>query len=75
MRSISSCVSGARLGSSPRSACNTGRTGRRQWVQAQLRVVRLAAPAMRILGAIVDEEQKVSRRQPLDQTVQQGLCF
>ena len=45
----------------------------RQWVEPQLRVVGLTAPAMLILGAVVDQQQQVGRRQAFDQTVEQRL--
>ena len=45
----------------------------RQGVEPELRVVGLAAPAMRVLGAVVHEEEHPGRRQALDQTVQDGL--
>ena len=38
-----------------------------------MRVVGLAAPAVLILGAVVDQEQQAGRGQALDQTVEQGL--
>ena len=49
--------------------------GGRQRVEAQLRVVRLAAPAMLILGSVVDQQQEPGRGQALDQAVEQGLRF
>ena len=74
MRAISSCVSGARLGSSPRRACKKlVRTHRRQRVEPQLRVVGLAAPAVLVLGPIIDQQQQPGRGQALDQAVEQGL--
>ena len=47
--------------------------GRRQRVQAQVRVVRLTAPAVLVLRPIVDQEQEPGGRQALDQAVEQGL--
>jgi hypothetical protein len=49
------------------------RTGRRQGVQAQLRIVRLAAPGVLVLRAIIDQEEQTRRRQTLYQTFEQGL--
>ena len=49
------------------------RAGRRQRVEPQLRVVGLAAPAVLVLRAIVDQEQEAGRGQALDQAVEQGL--
>ena len=46
---------------------------RRQRVEPELRVVGLAAPAMLVLGAIVDQQEDPSGRQALDQAVQQRL--
>ena len=46
---------------------------RRQRVEPQLGVVGLAAPAVLVLGAIVDQQEDAGRRQALDQAVQQGL--
>ena len=50
-----------------------GGTGWRQRVEAELRVVGLTAPAVLILGAVVDQEQQTRRRQALDEAVEQGL--
>src|SRR5262249_30904592 len=47
--------------------------GRRQGVEAELRVVRLAAPAVLVLRAIIDQQEQARRRQALHQAVQQGL--
>jgi hypothetical protein len=38
----------------------------RQGIEPELRIVRLAAPAVRVLGAIVHEEEHPGRRQALD---------
>ena len=46
---------------------------RRQRVEPQLRVVGLAAPAVLVLRAVVDQQQEPGRRQALDQAVEQGL--
>ena len=74
VRAISSCLSGARLGSSPSRACEECLgAGRGQRVEPQLRVVGLAAPAVLVLRAIVDQEQEPGRGQALDQAVEQGL--
>ena len=48
-------------------------TGGRQRVEPQLRVVGLAAPAVLVLRAIVDQQQQAGRGQALDQAVEQGL--
>ena len=45
----------------------------RQRIEPQLRVVGLAAPAVLVLRAVVDQEQEPRRRQTLDQAVQEGL--
>ena len=46
---------------------------RRQRVQPQLRVIGLAAPAVLILGPVVDEQQELGGGETLDQAVEQGL--
>ena len=46
---------------------------RRQGIEPQLRVVGLAAPAVLVLRAIVDQQQEPGRRQALDQAIEQGL--
>src|SRR5262249_34465409 len=46
-----------------------------QRVEAQLRVICLAAPAVLVLGPIVDQQQEPRRRQALDQVTQQRLCL
>ena len=45
----------------------------RQGVEPELGVVGLAAPAMRVLGAVVHEQEHPGRRQALDQTVEERL--
>ena len=47
--------------------------GGRQRVEPELRVVRLAAPAVLVLRPIVDQQQEVGRGQALDEAVEQGL--
>ena len=47
--------------------------GRGQRVEPQLRVVRLAAPAVLVLRPVVDQQQELGRGQALDQTVEQRL--
>ena len=42
-------------------------------IEAELRVVRLAAPAMVIVGTVVDEEHEAGRGQAVDQVVQERL--
>src|SRR5262249_37180750 len=49
------------------------RAHRGQRVEAQLCVIRLAAPAVLVLGAIVHQEQEAGGRQALDQALEQGL--
>ena len=44
-----------------------------QWVEPQLGVVGLAAPALLIFGTVVDEEHNAGRRQAVDQAVQERL--
>ena len=46
---------------------------RRQRIEPQLRVVGLAAPAVLILGPVVDQQQEPSRGQALHQGIEQGL--
>ena len=46
---------------------------RRQRVEPQLRVVGLAAPAVLVLRAVVDQEEDAGGGQALDQAVEQGL--
>ena len=48
-------------------------TGGRQRVKPQLRVVGLAAPAVLVLRAVVDQEQQARRGQAFHQAVEQGL--
>ena len=50
-----------------------GRTLRRERVQPELAVVGLPAPAVPVLGTVVDEEQEPGRRQALDQPVEHRL--
>ena len=45
----------------------------RQRIEPQLRIVGLAAPAVLVLGAVVDQQQQAGRRQALDEAVEQGL--
>src|SRR5262249_54788282 len=45
----------------------------RQRIEAELRVIRLAAPPVLVLRAVVDQQQEPRRRQSLDQAVQEGL--
>ena len=49
------------------------RTLGRQRVKALLRVGRLAAPAVLILGAVVDQEAESGRRETLDEAVEERL--
>ena len=49
------------------------RARRRQRVEPELGVEGLAAPAVLILGAVVDQEQEAGGGQALDQAVEQGL--
>jgi hypothetical protein len=44
-----------------------------QRVEPELRVVGLIAPAMLVLGAIIDEHQQPGGGQTLDQTIEQRL--
>ena len=46
---------------------------RRQRVEPQLGVVGLAAPAVLVLRAVVDQQEQAGGRQALDQAVEQGL--
>ena len=67
-------MSGARLGSSPSRACEEFvRARRRQRVEPELGVVGLAAPAVLVLGAVVDQQQQPGGGQALDQAVEQRL--
>jgi hypothetical protein len=45
----------------------------RERVEPQLAVVRLAHPAVLVLGPVVDEQEEPGRGQTLDQAVEQGL--
>src|SRR5262249_51976783 len=49
------------------------RTGRRQGVEPELAVIRLAAPAMLELRTVVDEQEESGHRQALGQAVQPRL--
>ena len=74
VRAIRSCLSGCQAGVVPQQGlqeCLGAR--RRQRVEPQLRVVGLAAPAVLVLRAVVDQQQEPGRRQALDQAVEQGL--
>ena len=67
-------MSGARLGSSPSRACkNSSALAGRQRVEPELGVVGLAAPAVLVLGTVVDQQQQAGRGQALHQAVEQGL--
>ena len=67
-------MSGARLGSSPSSACrNASALAGGSGSSRSLRVVRLAAPAVLVLRAVVDQQQELGRGQALDQAVEEGL--
>ena len=74
VRAIRSGVRGARLGVLPQqrleqaSALAGGSGSSRSW-----RVRRLTAPAVLVLGAVVDQEQQPGRREALDQAIQHGL--
>jgi hypothetical protein len=48
-------------------------TGQRQWVEPELRVGGLAAPAVLILRTVVDEQQDAGRGQAVDEAVEQRL--
>jgi hypothetical protein len=48
-------------------------TGGRQRVEPELGVIRLTAPAVVVLGPIVDQQQQAHRRQALDQAVEERL--
>ena len=64
----------SRLGSSPQQSleeCVGARWGER--VKPYLGVVGLAAPAVLVLGTVVDQEQETGRGQAVDQAVQQRL--
>jgi hypothetical protein len=49
--------------------------GARWWqrIEPQLRIVGFAAPAVLVLGAVVDQQQEASCRQAVDEAVEQGL--
>ncbi len=49
-------------------------TGRRQWVQPQLGVVGLTAPAMLVLRPIIHQQQEPRAREALDHTIKPRLC-
>ena len=74
MRAISSCLRGCQAGVIPQQGLQelVG-AGGGQRVEPQLRVVGLAAPAVLVLRAVVDQEQQAGRGQALDQAVEQGL--
>ena len=48
-------------------------TRRGERVEPHLRIVRLTAPAVLVLRAVVDQQQEADRGQALDQAIQQGL--
>ena len=71
-----SCLSGARPGSSPRSASSRSPAlSTRERVQPQLTVGCLATPAVLVLGPVVHEEQQAGRAQALDEAVEEGLSL
>src|SRR5207253_4802305 len=45
----------------------------RQWVKPQLGVGGLVAPAVLVLGPVIDQEQEPGGGQALDQALEQGL--
>jgi hypothetical protein len=47
----------------------------RERVEPQLRIVGLAAPAVPVLGAIVDQQEEADRGQALNEAVEQRLGF
>src|SRR5262249_20214690 len=49
------------------------RAGGRQGVEPQLRVIRLAAPAVLVFRTVVDQQQHASRGQALDQRLKERL--
>ena len=74
MRAISSGSERRQAGVVPQQRRQEGLgAGGRQRVEPQLRVVRLAAPAVLVLRAVVDQQQEVRRRQALDEAVEQRL--
>jgi hypothetical protein len=46
---------------------------RRQRVEPELRIIRLAPPVVAKLGTVADEQEHAGGRQTLDQVVQEGL--
>ena len=74
VRAISSRLSGSRAGVAPEQGVEqlVGVLGGKR-VQPELAVVGLAAPAVLVLGPVVDEEQEAGGRQALDQAVEQRL--
>ena len=68
-------MSGPGLGiPSPSSACkNASALAGEQRVESELAVRRLAAPAMLVLGPVVDQQQELGRRDALHQAVEEGL--
>ena len=71
---MSSCCERRQTGVVPQEGVQEF-VGAHRWqrVEPELGVVGLAAPAVLILGAIVDQQQQPGRRQALDQAVEQGL--
>jgi hypothetical protein len=49
------------------------RARRAQWIDAELRVAALTAPAVSVLGPVVDEQQHARGRKALDEGVEQPL--
>ena len=76
VRAISTRLRGSSPGSAPEQRPEElFGAGRRQGVQAELRVVRAAAPGVLIFRAVVHQQQQPGGRQALDQTVEQGLSL
>ncbi len=74
VRSIRSGISGRMLGiGAEQGAEQLGGARLGQGIDARLAVVRLAAPAVAILRAVVHEEQEAGGGQALDQAIEDGL--
>ena len=73
MRSIKSRLSGTGWDRPPAGPAGVLGALRGQGVEPELGVVGLAAPAVLVLGAVVDEQEHAGGGQALDQAVEHGL--
>ena len=73
VRAIRRHLSGSRPRVVPRAPRSASALAGGEWVEPHLCIVRLTAPAVLVLRAVVDQQQHAHRGQALDQAIQQGL--